>query len=227
MLMLKGLVRLLFQIGFFAAVLLIPASTWRWPRAIQFLGVFAIVSSILIISLARWAPASLEARIQRGAAKDQPVADRIASLFLGILNLAWFVLIAVDVHRLQVLSLPPLWLSLGGAVSGLIGYGIMAAAVWQNPYAAPIVGDQTDRDQVVIDFGLYSRVRHPLYLGYILFLTGLGLWLGSVASVLVMPVVAAPIVARILIEEKNLREHLPGYADYMVRVPYRLVPPVW
>jgi protein-S-isoprenylcysteine O-methyltransferase Ste14 len=227
MLMLKGLVRSLFQIGLFAAVLLIPAGTWHWPRAIQFLVVFALLSSILIVSLARWAPASLEARIQRGAAKNQPAADRIASLFIVLLNLFWFVFVAIDVHRLHLLPLPPLWLSAVGAVVGLTGYGVMATAVWQNPYAAPIVGDQTDRDQVVIDSGLYGRVRHPLYLGYILFLTGLGLWLGSVVSALVMPIIAAPIVARILIEEKTLRENLPGYAEYMTRVPYRLVPLAW
>ena len=227
MLMLKGLVRSLFQIGLFAAVLLIPAGTWHWPRAIQFLVVFALLSLILIVSLARWAPASLEARIQRGAAKNQPAADRIASLFLGLLPLFWFVFIAIDVHRLHVLPFPPLWLSAFGAVVGLTGYGAMATAVWQNPYAAPIVGDQTDRDQVVIDSGLYGRVRHPLYLGYILFLTGLGLWLGSVVSVLVMPVIMAPIVARILIEEKTLRENLPGYIEYMIRVPHRLVPLAW
>jgi len=113
------------------------------------------------------------------------------------------------------------------AAVGVTGYGVMATAVWQNPYAAPIVGDQTDRDQVVIDSGLYGRVRHPLYLGYILFLTGLGLWLGSVVSVLVMPVIMAPIVARILIEEKTLRENLPGYIEYMIRVPHRLVPLAW
>ena len=227
MLILKGLVRSLFQIGLFAAVLLIPAGTWRWPRALQFLVVFAILSSILIVSLARWAPASLEARIQRGAVKDQPAADRIASLFLGILNLTWFVLIAVDVHRLHVLPFPPQWLSAVGALVGLAGYGVMATAVWQNPYAAPIVGDQTERNQVVIDSRLYGLIRHPLYLGYILFLTGLGLWLGSLVSALVMPVIVAPIVARILIEETNLRENLAGYAEYTTQVPHRLIPLVW
>jgi len=51
--MLKGFVRSLFQIGLFAAVLLIPAGTWHWPRAIQFLVAFALLSSILIVSLAR------------------------------------------------------------------------------------------------------------------------------------------------------------------------------
>ncbi len=227
MLMLKGLVRSLFQISLFAALLLIPAGTWGWPRAIQFLVVFALLSVISIVALARWAPASLEARVQRGAAKEQPAADKIASLLLAVLNLAWFVLIAVDVHRLHLLPFPPLWLSVVGAVLGLTGYGVMMTAVWQNSFAAPIVGDQTERDQVVIDTGLYGRIRHPLYLGYLLFLAGLALWLESVVSVIVLPVIAAPIVARILIEEKTLRQNLPGYAEYMTRVPYRLVPLAW
>ena len=111
MLILKGLVRSLFQTGFYAAVFLIPAGTWRWPKALQFLVVFGALSVLLILALARWAPASLEARIQRGAVKNQPAADKVASLILGILNLAWFVFIAVDVHRLQVFPLPPSWLS--------------------------------------------------------------------------------------------------------------------
>ena len=227
MLMLKGLVRSLFQISLFAAVLLIPAGTWDWPRAIQFLVVFGLLSVISIVALARWAPASLEARVQRGAAKEQPAADKIVSLLLAVLNLAWFVLIAVDVHRLHLLPFPPLWLSVVGAALGLTGYGVMVTAVWQNSFAAPIVGDQTERDQVVIDTGLYGRIRHPLYLGYLLFLAGLALWLESVVSVIVLPVIAAPIVARILIEEKTLRQNLPGYAEYMTRVPYRLVPLAW
>jgi protein-S-isoprenylcysteine O-methyltransferase Ste14 len=227
MLMLKGLVRLLFQVGLFAALLLIPAGTWHWPRALQFLGISALLSLISVVSLARWVPESLEARVQRGAVKDQPKADRIASLFLALLNLGWFVLIAVDVNRLHLLPFPPLWLSVVGAIVGLAGYGVMVAAIWQNPYAAPIVGDQSERDQIVIDSGLYGRVRHPLYLGYILFLIGLGLWLGSLVGVLAMPAIATPIVARILIEEKTLRENLPGYDRYMTQVPHRLAPLAW
>jgi protein-S-isoprenylcysteine O-methyltransferase Ste14 len=227
MLMVKGLVRSLFQTGFYAAVFLIPAGTWRWPRALQFLVVFGVLSLLMIAALARWAPASLEARVQRGTVKNQPAADKVASLILGILNLVWFIFIAIDVHRLQLLPLPPSWLSTLGAVLGFAGYAVMVTAIWQNPYAAPIVGDQSERNQVVVDSGIYGRVRHPLYLGYLGFLAGLALWLGSVASVIVLPLLVAPVVARILIEEENLRENLPGYSDYMSRVPYRLIPLVW
>jgi protein-S-isoprenylcysteine O-methyltransferase Ste14 len=227
MLMVKGLVRSLFQTGFYAAVFLIPAGTWRWPRALQFLVVFGVLSLLMIAALARWAPLSLEARVQRGAVKNQPAADKVASAVLGVLNLAWFMFIAFDVHRLQVFPMPPLWLSVLGAVVGLAGYAVMVTAIWQNPYAAPIVGDQSERNQVVIETGIYARIRHPLYLGYLAFLAGLALWLGSVAALIVLPVVFSPVIARILIEEKTLRETLPGYDEYQETVRSRLIPAVW
>ena len=227
MLMLKGLVRSLFQVGFFAAVFLIPAGTWRWPRALLFLVVFGTLSLLMILALARWAPLSLEARVQRGAVRNQPAADKVASAALGILNLAWFIFIAFDVHRLQIVPMPPTWLSVLGAAVGLAGCAVMVTAIWQNPYAAPIVGDQSERDQVVIETGIYGRVRHPLYLGYLAFLAGLALWLGSVAALLVLPVVYTPVIARILIEEKTLRETLPGYDEYQETVRSRLIPAVW
>lgn len=56
---------------------------------------------------------------------------------------------------------------------------------------------------------------------------GLVLWLGSVASLIALPLIVAPVIARILIEEHNLRENLAGYSEYTTRVPHRLVPLVW
>ena len=103
----------------------------------------------------------------------------------------------------------------------------MVTALWQNAFATPIVGDQSERDQTLIDTGLYGRIRHPLYLGLLFFLAGLALWLESYASVLVLPMAFLPIIARIIVEEKTLRETLPGYPGYMSKVPYRLVPFVW
>ena len=166
MLMFKGLVNWIFKLAFFAAVFLIPAGTWRRPRALQFLVAYGALSFLVIIALAIWAPASLEARIQKGAAKDQPAADKVASALLALLNLAWFIFIAVEANRLHLLPKPPLWLAVAGAGIWFAGFGIITTAVRQNAFAAPIVGDQTERDQVLIDTGLYRVVRHPLYVGW-------------------------------------------------------------
>jgi protein-S-isoprenylcysteine O-methyltransferase Ste14 len=227
MLMTRGIIRSLLQTGFFAAILLIPAGTWQWPRAIQFLVFFGVLSLLSIVALARLAPASLEARIQRGSVKNQPRADRVASLLIALSHIAWFIFIPIDVFRLQLLPAPPLWLSALGGVLCLTAYGIMMTAVWQNSFAAPIVGDQSERGQTVIDTGLYGRIRHPMYLGHLLFLIGLALWLESTTSALLVPLVFASVIVRILVEEGTLRTTLTGYREYTTRVPYRLIPLVW
>jgi protein-S-isoprenylcysteine O-methyltransferase Ste14 len=51
----------------------------------------------------------------------------------------------------------------------------------------------------------------------------LGSWWGLVIIVLTIPV----LVARILDEEKMLKNDLPGYTDYTHKVRYRLVPYLW
>ena len=227
MLMVRGLIGGLFQVALFAALLLIPAGTWHWPRAIQFLVAYSVVKSVSIVTLARVAPASLEARLQPPFAKTQPVADRVIT-FLIILSFAvWLAFIPLDVFHLHLLPTPSLGMSVFGAVLALAGYGLLIATLIQNAFALPIVREQSDRGHVLVDTGFYAHVRHPFYVGFIAFLAGLPLWLESYAGVLALPIVLITLVARIFVEEKTLRDTLPGYAEYMTRVRYRLIPLIW
>lgn len=111
-----------------------------------------------------------------------------------------------------------------GPIVGL-AYGPPAEAC--RAKAAPIVGDQSERGQTLVNTGLYGWVRHPMYAGHLLFLLGLPLWLGSLAATLLVPVVFAPLVGRILVEERSLRKGLAGYAEYIEQVRYRLIPKLW
>ena len=75
MLVVKGIVRAVVQVGFFSAVLLVPAGTWDWPRGIQFLAIYAVLMLISTVALAVYAPSSLEVRLQPAASVSQPVYD--------------------------------------------------------------------------------------------------------------------------------------------------------
>jgi protein-S-isoprenylcysteine O-methyltransferase Ste14 len=83
--------------------------------------------------------------------------------------------------------------------------------------AAPSVKD------TLVAHGLYAHIRHPVYSGMILELTGLFLWIPKVSVLVacVLGVIWVMIQARL--EEMDLMERLPAYKDYMQRVP-RFVP---
>ncbi len=66
-----------------------------------------------------------------------------------------------------------------------------------------------------------------MYLGGILMFVGAPLLLGSVWGVVVGLALTVLLMARIVGEEAMLARELDGYADYMQKVRYRLVPHLW
>lgn len=228
----KGLVGGVLQVALYAAALLVPAGlvrggTWYWPRALLFLGLYALALELSVVAMAVAAPASLAARLSAPASKQQPLADRVATAFLVVSTLGWFAFVAVDVFDLKLFPPPSPAVSACGAVLAAAGFGVIITAIYQNAFAIPIVEDQSSRAQVLAEAGLYARVRHPMYLGILAFHAGLALWLESYASLLTLMVLLLALLARIGVEETTLRRTLPDYTGYMTRVPCRLVPGVW
>jgi len=226
-LIVRGLLGGASQLVLLAALLLIPAGTWEWPRAIRFLLTYGVVLFLAIVWLAVVAPASLEARLEPAISRKQPVADRIATAFIGLAVGGWMVFIPLDVFRLHVFQPPLLFVSRVGAVIGFAGFAVILIALHQNAFATPVVRHQSERGHTLVDTGLYRHVRHPFYTGFVVALLGLALWLESYAAVIGIVVVVASLVGRILVEESHLRDTLPGYTDYMRRVRHRLIPGVW
>jgi protein-S-isoprenylcysteine O-methyltransferase Ste14 len=60
----------------------------------------------------------------------------------------------------------------------------MSLALKENAFAAPVVKHQEERNQTVVDRGVYSVVRHPMYAGAVPLLIGIPLWLESYAAAL-------------------------------------------
>jgi len=232
MLIIKGLIGGLFQIALFGVFFvvtagLLPGGTWYWERALIFLAVYGAIVEVTIIVLAIKAPESLEARLASPGGGKQTRAARMASAFLISTFFAWMVFVPVDVFYLKLLPPPQLEVSVAGGVMLFLGFAIICAAIYENRFAVSYVAYQTDRGQTLIDTGPYSVVWHPMYLGVLPYFGGMALWLESYAALIAVSVIMAALVVIIFVEEKTLREALPGYADYMKRVRYRLVPFVW
>ena len=84
-----------------------------------------------------------------------------------------------------------------------------------------------DRGQKVIDTGPYAVVRHPGYVGGVLFCVGAALCLGSVWALIPAVLTSALLILRTRWEDQTLQAELPGYRAYTERVRYRLLPGVW
>ncbi len=121
----------------------------------------------------------------------------------------------------------PLPLRLVGVAAMLMCLYVVFLTMRTNTFAAPVVRVQTERQQRVIDSGPYAVVRHPMYVGAILYFLDVPLLLGAWLGLAVAPLVIALIAVRIVLEEATLRAGLPGYADYTQRVRWRLLPGVW
>jgi protein-S-isoprenylcysteine O-methyltransferase Ste14 len=79
----------------------------------------------------------------------------------------------------------------------------------------------------VITHGPYAFVRHPMYLAVVLICLGGGTALGSLlATAALLPVIAV-FARRTLLEDRMLRDELPGYRDYSARVRWRVIPLVF
>ena len=66
-----------------------------------------------------------------------------------------------------------------------------------------------------------------MYAGFALYAVGTSLLLGSWYGVLGALVLIAIIARRAVLEERVLVERLEGYAAYMDRVRFRIVPGLW
>ena len=211
-----------------AIVLFAAAGTLAWPRAWVLLVVLLVVRLLSAIVVFRVNPALVRERATVLIHHDQPWTDRIILLafmttaFIGVPAVA-----ALDVFRWHLFPAPPLWLAVAGIILFALGWTIKALALRENAFAVTVVRLQSERQHAVVDRGVYALVRHPMYAGSPLVLLGMSLWLGSYAAAAYASLPLGLLMTRIVLEERFLRRQLPGYLEYVKRVPYRLLPGIW
>jgi protein-S-isoprenylcysteine O-methyltransferase Ste14 len=208
-----------------AALLLGVAGDWTWPQGWTYLGEVLALSSATTIGLMMNDPELLKARLSSPLKSNQRPVDRAIMMAFFAAYVGWFVLIGLD-HRFMWTGTPLIVQILGAA---LIGAGMVL--VWEtfraNTFATTQVRVQAERAQTVIDSGPYRYIRHPMYAGMVLFVIGTPLMLGSLWGLAATPVLFVMLAMRTLGEEKVLKQDLAGYAEYMTKTPWRIVPGVW
>lgn len=114
-----------------------------------------------------------------------------------------------------------------GVLVYLGGHAIMQWARYTNRFFSSMVRIQTDRGQTVCNEGPYRYVRHPGYVGGLMFEVTTGIVLGSWWACIPQLLAAALLVWRTGMEDRTLQSELPGYDAYAMHTKFRLVPGVW
>lgn len=119
----------------------------------------------------------------------------------------------------------PAWVIAVASAVFVIAYVLYAEVMRENAYLSRNV--EIQKDQKVIDTGLYGIVRHPMYMATILLYLAMPLVLGSWFSLIAFAFYPIIIIIRIINEEKVLEAGLEGYTEYKKKVKYRILPFIW
>ena len=224
MLWVKTFFGILFQTALLGIFLYLPALTLNWPDALLFLTIHFLITILASAYLLIVKPASIEARMNYDS-ETQPKEDRLATVLMLSAIVVGLSLAPIDIFHLNLSSNFEGNIKSIGLAIYIVGMLFVMASMNANEFAETTVNIQEERGQKVIDTGIYSMVRHPMYTGFIFFIAGVNVWLGTYLSLFLSLIfLAIALRSRINVEEKTLLDELDGYEDYCKKVRARLIP---
>src|SRR6266540_586392 len=209
----------------FALALFLPAGTLAWPAGWIFLALFFGFYLAVTLWLFRHNPGLLQERMRLGTS-DQQGWDKLLFPLIMVFPFVWLMFMSFDAVRFHWSPLP-VRLQFVGAIMLLCSFYLLFLTFRENSYLSPVVRIQQERGHTVVSTGPYHYVRHPMYAAIVIFVVGTSLLLGSWSGVLVGAVFVIALARRAILEEQTLQAQLPGYAAYMTKVRYRLIPYLW
>lgn len=108
-----------------------------------------------------------------------------------------------------------------------VGMGLFSWSMATNAYFSATVRIQQERGHQVVDTGPYRFVRHPGYIGIIIFSLATPPMLDALWAFIPAIVLVITIIIRTWFEDRTLHAELEGYPYYAQRVRYRLIPGIW
>jgi protein-S-isoprenylcysteine O-methyltransferase Ste14 len=152
--------------------------------------------------------------------------DTVILSVLGLTQLLRYILAGLDQRHGWTGGFP-----LASQVSALflcaLSYALVVWATASNAFFSQIVRIQSERGHAVAAGGPYRYVRHPAYVGAILYEIAVSVLLASWWALLAGGLNAILLIIRTALEDRTLLGELTGYVDYARKVHYRLIPGIW
>ena len=216
----QAITKFLLGIVLVGLLIFLPAGTFLFPNGWLFMGILFIPMFLAGIVMMFKNPDLLKRRLN---AKEKQQEQSLVVKLSGLMFLAGFIVAGLD-FRFALFPLPKAVIIIA-AVAFLAVYILYAEVLRENTYLSRTI--EVAENQKVIDTGLYSIVRHPMYSTTLLLFLAMPLVLGSVFSFLIFLAYPFIIAKRIKGEEALLEKELPGYREYKQKVKYRLIPFIW
>ena len=217
---LKALIKTVMGFILMGLPLFLSAGTIHYRGAWLLLALLFVPMLLLGIGLIAYSPELLARRLK--SKEKRPKQSGVIRLS-GLMFIAGFILAGLDAR--YGWSAVPMSVVIGASVVFLLSYAgyveVMRENVWLSRTVEVVEG------QKVVSTGLYSIVRHPMYLTTLTLFLSMPLILGSWWAVIPFLLYIPIIVIRTLDEERLLIAELDGYAEYCTRVKWRIVPFIW
>ena len=216
----QALIKFLLGVLLVGLLIFIPAGTVYFARGWLFMGILFIPIFAVGIILMIQDPSLLKKRL---SAKEKQKDQNLVIKLSGLMFIIGFILPGLG-YRFGWYTLPD-QVSLIASAVFLLGYLLFAEVLRENTYLSRTI--EVQKDQIVVDTGLYRIVRHPMYSATLLMFLSMPLMLGSIYSLAVFLAYPIIITLRIQKEEAFLEKELNGYLAYKQKVKYRLIPFIW
>ena len=203
-----------------ALLLFLPAGTIHYPGGWLLMGILFIPMFLAGLVMMAKNPNLLRSRLN---AKEKEREQDLVIKLSGLMFLVGFILAGLD-FRFGWSKLP-MTVNYVGAGLFLTAYVLYAEVLRENTWLSRTI--EVQDGQTVVSTGLYGIVRHPMYAVTLLLFLSMPLVLGSIPAFLVFLCYPAIIARRLLGEEEILKRDLPGYAEYLDKVRWRLIPYIW
>ena len=219
-LLFNGLIKFICGLLLVGLLIFLPAGTLSYSGGWLFTGLLFIPVLIMGIVLFIKSPELLKKRLD-GREKEGTQKGVVA--FSTFIFIGGFIVAGLD-FRFS-LSCVPKAVVIIASVLFLLAYGLYAEVMRENAYLSRKI--EVQENQKVVDTGLYSVVRHPMYMTTVLLFLMIPLILGSWISFMVFLGFPFVLAVRIKNEEQILTEQLEGYAEYKEKVKYKMIPFIW
>lgn len=216
----EAIIKIIFGILLVGLLIFLPAGTLNYFNGWLLCGILFIPMLIVGIVLMIKSPELLKRRL---SAKEKIGEQKIVILLSLLMFICGFVLAGLD-FRFGWIKLPN-FVSIIGCILFIIAYLLYVEVLRENVYLSRTI--EVSENQKVIDTGLYSIVRHPMYMATIILFLSMPLVLGSIISFIVFLIYPFIIIKRLKNEEEFLEKELKGYKEYKEKVKYRLIPFIW